>query len=79
MDNINPDHYKFGGIETIDFIEAKELNYNLGSAIKYISRAGKKDPSTYIEDLKKAAFYINREIEKGTPKKPSKLASYQMP
>ena len=65
MDNINhPDHYKAGGIETIDFIEAKELNYNLGSSVKYISRAGKKDPTKYIEDIKKAIWFLNREIQR---------------
>lgn len=63
-DNINsPGHYTSGGIETIDFIEAKELNYNLGNVVKYVSRAGKKD--NRVEDLKKAAWYLNREIKKG--------------
>lgn len=63
-DNINPDHYKTGGIETIDFIEAKALNYNTGNAVKYISRAGKKDPDKHIEDLSKARWYIDREIQR---------------
>jgi hypothetical protein len=60
-DNINhPAHYKTGGIETIDFIEAKDLNYRLGNVIKYVARTGKKgDP---IEDLKKARWYLDREI-----------------
>lgn len=63
FDAVNhPDHYKFGGIETIDFIEAKKLGYNLGNAVKYLSRAGKKDPNKHVEDLKKAVFYIQREI-----------------
>ena len=57
----HPPHYKSGGIETIDFIEAKDLNYRLGNVIKYVSRAGKKS-SDPIEDLKKAQFYLNREI-----------------
>lgn len=62
-DNINsPGHYTSGGIETIDFIEAKELNYNLGNVVKYVSRAGKKD--NLVEDLKKASWYLNREIKK---------------
>lgn len=61
-DNVtNPAHYTDGGIETIDFIEAKKFNYHLGNAIKYISRAGKK--SDKIEDLKKAIWYIEREIQ----------------
>jgi len=63
---IDPDHYKVGGIETIDFIEAKGLNYNLGNAVKYISRAGKKGGSSYQQDLEKANWYINREINRLT-------------
>ncbi|MGA0128449.1 MAG: DUF3310 domain-containing protein [Burkholderiales bacterium] len=62
MNNINhPPHYQAGGIETIDFIEAKDLNYRLGNVVKYVSRAGKKhtDP---LEDLKKAMWYLQREI-----------------
>lgn len=58
----HPPHYKAGGIETIDFIEAKKLGYHLGNAVKYISRAGLKtsDPT---EDLEKAIWYIRRFIE----------------
>jgi hypothetical protein len=53
MDNINhPSHYTDGKIEVIDYIEDKKLNFNLGNAVKYISRAGKKGDK--IEDLKKA-------------------------
>ena len=58
----HPPHYKAGGIETIDFIEAKDLNYRLGNVIKYVSRAGKKD-SDPVQDLQKAAWYLQREIE----------------
>lgn len=58
----HPDHYTDGGIETIDFIEAKKLPYHLGNAVKYISRAGKKHPEKTIEDLQKAIWYINRYI-----------------
>ena len=57
----HPPHYTKGGIETIDFIEAKDLNYRLGNVIKYVSRAGKKD-SDPIVDLEKAAWYLQREI-----------------
>ena len=56
----NPPHYRVGGIETIDFIEAKNLNYNLGNAVKYITRADHKD--NRVQDLKKARWYIEREI-----------------
>ena len=62
-DTINPSYYKEGKIEVIDFIEDKELNYHRGNAIKYIVRAGKKNPATEIEDLQKAIWYINRYIK----------------
>jgi hypothetical protein len=61
VDLVNaPPHYTTGGIETIDFIEAKKLNYNLGNAVKYISRADHK--GNRIQDLQKAKWYIEREI-----------------
>lgn len=64
-DNVNrPAHYTDGGIETIDFIEAKGLDFCRGNAVKYISRAGKKDPAKEIEDLEKAKWYIDHEIER---------------
>ena len=60
-DKVNsPSHYKVGGIETIDFIEAKQLGYHLGNVIKYISRADHKDDK--LENLKKAQWYLNRAI-----------------
>lgn len=62
-DNVNhPAHYKVGGIETIDFIEAKKLNYNLGNVVKYITRSEYKGNRS--EDLAKARWYLNREIAK---------------
>lgn len=64
-DNVNhPSHYTDGNIEVIDFIEDKKLNYHLGNAVKYISRAGKKDPEKYTEDLQKAVWYLQREIDR---------------
>lgn len=57
-----PSHYTDGKIEVIDFIEDKKLNFNLGNTVKYIARAGKKDPAKLLEDLKKAQWYLNREI-----------------
>lgn len=64
-DNVNhPAHYKVGGIETIDFIEAKKLSYNLGNVVKYITRADHKGNA--IEDLQKARWYLNREIANHT-------------
>ena len=56
----HPEHYTKGGIETIDFIEAKELGYNLGNVIKYVTRADHKGKK--LEDLKKGAWYLAREI-----------------
>lgn len=64
-DNINhPAHYTDGNIEVIDFIEDKKLGYHLGNAVKYISRAGKKNPGKTAEYLKKAVWYLNRYIDK---------------
>ena len=56
----NPAHYTVGGIETIDFIEAKQLGYNLGNVIKYLTRADHK--GNKLEDLRKAQWYLTREI-----------------
>lgn len=60
----HPSHYTDGRIEVIDFIEDKRLNYHRGNAVKYICRAGKKDPAKEVEDLQKAVWYINREIQR---------------
>ena len=60
----HPNHY--GGedniYEAIKVIEAWDLGFNLGNTLKYISRAGKK--INKLEDLEKASWYINREINK---------------
>ena len=64
----HPDHYTDGGIETIDFIEAKKLPYHLGNAVKYISRSGKKGTDKTVEDLKKAVWYLQRYIMLNDPK-----------
>ena len=62
-DNVNhPAHYTDGKYETIDFIEYNMFDYHDGNAIKYISRAGKKDPNKTIEDLEKAKWYIHRSM-----------------
>lgn len=62
----HPSHY--GGedniYEAIKVIEAWNLGFCLGNAIKYISRAGKKDNNSYLQDLKKAKWYLDREITK---------------
>jgi hypothetical protein len=59
----HPKHY--GGdtvYEAIKVIEAWQLDFCLGNAVKYISRAGKKDASKEVEDLKKALWYLQRRI-----------------
>lgn len=58
----HPDHYKVGGIETIDFIEAKQLTYNIGNVVKYITRADHK--GNQLQDLQKAQWYLTREIQR---------------
>jgi hypothetical protein len=61
----HPTHYRSStGHEAIDVIEAWELDFSLGNAVKYISRAGKKSPEKEIEDLEKALWYVNRRIQK---------------
>lgn len=59
----HPDHYKVGGIETIDYIQAKMTpeefaGYCRGNALKYISRAGHKDATA--QDVSKAIWYLTR-------------------
>ena len=59
----HPAYYKTGGIEAIDVIEAWNLDFCLGNMVKYIARCGKKSDKV-VEDLKKAVWYLNREIER---------------
>ena len=59
-DPINPDHYRRHGIELIDLIE--HMPFSRGNAVKYLVRAGHKNPATELEDLRKAAWYLDREI-----------------
>lgn len=62
----HPAHY--GGAdnpyEAIKVIEAWQLTFCLGTAVKYFARAGKKDPTKEIEDLEKARWYLDREIQR---------------
>lgn len=55
-----PRHYTFGAIEVIDAIEAWQLGFHLGNVVKYVARAGHK--GNYLEDLRKARWYLDREI-----------------
>ena len=57
----SPSHYQGHKFEVIDIIEDFDLNFRKGNALKYILRAGHKDD--YVQDLKKAIWYLNREIE----------------
>ena len=63
MVNKSPKHYTRGSIEVWDFIRDQDLNYHLGNAIKYICRAGHKSPWTKAEDLKKAIYYLENELQ----------------
>jgi len=58
----HPHHYTFGGIEVIDTIEAWSLGFHLGNVVKYVARAAHK--GNYLEDLRKARWYLQREIER---------------
>lgn len=58
----HPPHYKSGGMEVIDVIEAFGLGFHLGNAVKYILRAGRKGDT--IEDLQKSTWYLRRKIER---------------
>ena len=57
----HPSHYN-QGIEAIDYIESHNMDFNIGNVIKYVTRA--KHKGTELQDLKKASWYLSREIEK---------------
>jgi hypothetical protein len=59
----HPEHYGEGIYEAINVIEAWNLGFSLGNVVKYLSRAGKKDPEREIEDLEKAKWYLERHIQ----------------
>lgn len=63
-DAVNPAHYKAGGIEVMDALEAWGLHesFCLGNVVKYIARSGKKAGADPVQDLEKAAWYLQREI-----------------
>lgn len=65
-DSVNhPSHYggKDNPYEAIKIIRHYGLGFNLGNVLKYILRAGKKDPDKELEDLRKAVWYLQKEIE----------------
>ena len=57
-----PHQYTFGNVEVIDAIEAWSLGFHLGNVVKYVARAAHK--GNYLEDLRKANWYLQREIER---------------
>lgn len=57
----HPSHYNKGKYEVIDVINDWKLNFNLGNVIKYVARAEYKNNA--VEDLEKAMFYLNYEIQ----------------
>ena len=64
-DPINPPHYKDGfsnGAQVIDITE--NLIGNRSNIVKYVARAGRKNPATEMEDLEKARWYLDREIQR---------------
>jgi hypothetical protein len=59
----DPPHYKFGNnVEVIDLTE--QLSFNRGNAVKYLARAGRKDGGDELQDLRKALWYIQREVDR---------------
>ena len=58
----HPSHYNAGSIEVIDAIEDWGLDFHLGNVVKYVARSDYKGKQ--LEDLKKAAWYLGRKIEK---------------
>ena len=62
----HPKHYNTGKFEVIDVIEDWKLNFNLGNAVKYIARSEHKENK--INDLYKAIWYLQREVNKITPR-----------
>lgn len=71
----HPKHYNQGRFEVIEVIEDQGLGFHLGNAVKYICRAGKKDAAKTVVDLKKAIWYIERQVElySKTPRRPNKM------
>lgn len=64
-DAVNPSHYKDGWSDGAELISITEnLNFNRGNAVKYIARAGKKNPDAEVEDLEKALWYLSRELKR---------------
>lgn len=65
----HPSHYNSGKIEVIEALEDWKLDFHSANAVKYVARAGRKNPDKEIEDLEKAVWYLKRKIELITAKK----------
>ena len=63
MSNIKPDYYKAGDMDAIAYCQYHDIPFDLGNVIKYVTRAGKKDPAKELEDLMKAHEYLERRIQ----------------
>ena len=59
----HPPHYTFGSIEVIDVLEDWQLPHHLANVVKYVARAGRKDPAAERQDLEKARWYLERYIK----------------
>lgn len=60
---IKPDYYRSSRFDVIDITNQFQMNFNLGNVLKYIVRAGNKNPQKHLEDLTKAKEYLEREIK----------------
>lgn len=64
VESIRPTYYTSTKIMALDVIDDWKLDFYLGNVVKYIQRAGRKDPSTYKQDLQKAMTYIQLKLER---------------
>ncbi len=71
----HPHHYNTGKIEVIEFLEDQQFGFHLANAVKYISRAGKKDRDCVKQDIEKAIWYLRRFLELGKldPRRPNEM------
>ena len=60
---IKPSHYKAGEFDVIAFCQLHNINFDLGNVIKYVTRAGKKENNSELQDLNKAMEYLKRRVE----------------
>lgn len=75
----NPSHYQSkSGLESIDVIEAFELNFHIGNAVKYLLRHGKKEnkEGDKNQDIKKAIWYLNRELSRAKDEDTKEIIKY---